>query len=292
MKNKIDNQMEKRRYIDIDALSEKIVENKSKSTNYLSNNEFTNTSISSKINSKIETNNINDSCKKSFYSLLNYIKNNIIFIVLLSTLIKIIIHFFIFPTEVSYINTNKKIFIQTEQEDREAIFQENYDELEKKYNKKELIILGDNLYYYPEEKKRVSIAKHIESTFSDKTWLFPCILFLLVLVWIMNNSEKRKNDLYSYLLPKNPLLVIVFFGFLIILNSILEKTEKIIELSQIAVMDANTAVDIAEKSLKIAENASSEAEDAYSIAEDANDIAEDANNMAEDASSVVEDIFN
>jgi len=277
--------MEKRRYIDIDALTEKIEENKSKSTNYLSNNEFTNTIISSRINSKIETNNIYDSSKKSFYSLLNYIKNNIIFIVLLSILIKIIIHFFIFPTEVSYINTNKKIFIQTEQKDRRLIFQKNYEELEKKYNKKELIILGDNLYYYPEEKKRVSIAKHIESTFSVKIWLFPCILFLLVLVWIMSINEKRKNDLYSSLFSKNYILIIVFFVFLITLNSILEITEKIIELSQIAVMDANTAIDIAEKSLKIAENASNEAEDAYSMAID-------ANSMAEDASSVVEDIFN
>ncbi len=278
MKNNNGIKMEKRKYLDIDILSEKIEENKLKSQNYLSNNESQNTTISNKITSKTETNITNDSSKKRFYSLIKYIKDNIILIVLLSTLIKITIHFFIFPTEVSYINTNKKIFIQTKREDLRFIYQKNYKELEKKFNKKELIILGDNLYFYPEEKKRDSIAKHIQSTFSDKIWLFPCILFFLALLWIINSNQKHKNNLFSSIFSKNGILYIVFFTLIIILNSIYEKTEKIIELSQIAVMDANTAIDLAEKSLKIAENASNNAEEAYS--------------MAEDASSEAEDIFN
>lgn len=282
-KNKIDNQIKKRKYLEIDILSSGIEEeekiNSVQNKSFFLNNDYTNNSDS---NTSINNNNSKNKSdtmvgfnKKFFLNFVNIIKNNIISFILLTTLLKIIVHFFIFPTEIIYINTSKKVYIQVDGTDRLILKRKNYHELERKYNKKGLIIIGDNVFYYPKEKERISIAKHIESTFSDRLWLFPCIFVLLVLLWIINNNEKNKDKLFSILFSKNRILIITFFIFLILLFSIYEKTEKIKELSQAAILDANIAVDIAEESLKTAKDASSEAEEASSIAEEASSMAEE-----------------
>lgn len=282
-KNKIDNQIKKRKYLEIDILSSAIEEEKINSVqnkSFFLNNDYTNnsdsnTSINNNNNSKNKSDTMFGSNKKNYSNFVNIIKNNIISFILLTTLLKIIVHFFIFPTEIIYINTSKKIYIQVDGTDRLILKRKNYHELERKYNKKGLIIIGDNVFYYPKEKERISIAKHVESTFSDRLWLFPCIFVLLVLLWIINNNEKNMHNLFSILFSKNRILIITFFIFLILLFSIYEKTEKIKELSQAAVLDANIAVDIAEESLKTAKDASSEAEEASSIAEEASSMAEE-----------------
>jgi len=209
----------------------------------------------------------NSETNKNFNKISNFsiIKKTISFI-FITILLKIIVHFFIFPTEITYTNTNKKVYVQVDAKDMSSIRRKNYHQLERKYNKKGLIILGENVFYYPKEKERASIAKHIEYTFTDRQWLFPCVSVLLL--WIINNNKKNNFNLFSDLFSKNIILIITLIVFSMLLLNIYEKTEKIKELSQAAISEASIAVNIAEESLSIAKNASSEAEEASSMAED------------------------
>ena len=102
-KNKIDNQIKKRKYLEIDILSSAIEEEKINSVqnksfflnNDYSNNSDSNTSINNN-NSKNKSDIMVGFNKKFFLNFVNFIKNNIISFILLTTLLKIIVHFFIF----------------------------------------------------------------------------------------------------------------------------------------------------------------------------------------------------
>jgi hypothetical protein len=146
---------------------------------------------------------IKNSKKINFVKMIMSEKKNIVSLILLTVVLKIIVHFFVFPTEILVLNTDKKIHIQCFKYSRSGrdyynesndIQDKNYKALEKRYKiKGQLIITGDEVYYYPKEKEKVCLAKHIEETFTQKLWLFPWVIFLLLLLfWIDNKSEKDK----------------------------------------------------------------------------------------------------
>ena len=121
-------------------------------------------------------------------------KKKIVSFIVLTVVLKILVHFSIFPTEILVLNTDKKIQIPTSYDEKyNEIRSKDYRALEKKYkiNGQIIIISEDEVYYYPNEKEKVSLAKHIEETFTKKLLLFPWVIFLLLfLFWINNKSAK------------------------------------------------------------------------------------------------------
>ena len=168
---------------------------------------------------------IKDSKKINFVKKIMREKKNIVLFILLTIVIKIIVHFFVFPTEILVLNTDKKIHIQLDGYD--FIIYENFKALEKKYkiNGQIIITKDEEVFYYPKEKEKVSLAKHIEETFTQKLWLFPWVIFLLLLLfWVDNKSEKDKvNDIenkrnFSYYLSNKNfkfflLILLIFYNF-------------------------------------------------------------------------------
>jgi hypothetical protein len=140
---------------------------------------------------------IKNSKKINFVKMIMSEKKNIVSFILLTVVLKIIVHFFVFPTEILVLNTDKKIHIQLTDFYDSDIYKKNFKALEKRYKiNGQIIITKDReLFYYPKEKEKVSLAKHIEETFTQKLWLFPWVIFLLLLLfWIDNKSEKDKLD--------------------------------------------------------------------------------------------------
>ena len=179
---------------------------------------------------------IKNSKKLNFVKMIMREKKNIVSLILLTVVIKIIVHFFVFPTEILVLNTDKKIHIQCFKypqatydynNELDAIREKNFKALEKRYkiNGQIIITKDEEVFYYPKEKEKVSLAKHIEETFTQKLWLFPWVIFLLLLLfWIDNKSEKDKvNDIEnkrnfsSYLSNKNfkffLLILLIFYNF-------------------------------------------------------------------------------
>lgn len=146
-------------------------------------------SIKSKNESKKESNKIN-----TLQRLINE-KKKISLFILVVIFLKILIHFFIFPTETLVLNIDKKVFVA--KSDREIrIIKRGYGDND--FNGNKLIVFGDSVFYYPKEKVKVSIAEHIYMTFSEKVWLFPCIIILLLLLlWIYNKTELENNKKHN-----------------------------------------------------------------------------------------------
>jgi hypothetical protein len=140
-------------------------------------------------------------------------KKNIVSLILLTVVIKIIVHFFVFPTEVIVTNTDKKIYVYKNRLELMRL-KRGYDFIEKGNN---LIVNGESVFYYPKEKEKVSLAKHIEETFTQKLWLFPWVIFLLLLLfWINYKSDKdksndtiKKHNFSSYLSKQNIIVILL-----------------------------------------------------------------------------------
>jgi hypothetical protein len=118
----------------------------------------------------------------------------IVLFILVTLFLKIIVHFFLFPTEVLRTNTDKKIYVQITP--RQWYFQSHpiY---------KNLIFEGTQssprAFYYPKELIKESIEKHIGSTFTAKLWLFPSILiFIFLLIWIFSENISKSNFYNKY----------------------------------------------------------------------------------------------
>ena len=110
-------------------------------------------------------------------------KKKITLFILVTLFVKIVIHFFIFPTETLTLNIDKKVYVQALTWDDMVKIKEGIGYDDKNGNK--LIVYGNNFFYYPKELKKVSVGEHISMTFSEKLWLFPCIIILLLsLFWI------------------------------------------------------------------------------------------------------------
>lgn len=158
-----------------------------------------------KDNSEINNDDILNSKKMNFLTFISKNKKNIISFILLAFLLKVLVHFFIFPTEKTILNTDKKVFVQvTNYEDRLNI-KRGIGTIDNKGNK--LIVFGDNYFYYPKEQKKVSIEEHINMIFTEKQWIFPCIIILMLLIkWLNQESVKdekseadKKHNFLSYL---------------------------------------------------------------------------------------------
>ena len=123
-------------------------------------------------------------------------KKKITLFILVTLLVKIVIHFFIFPTETLVLNIDKKVFVQALTYDDRMDIRQGIGHDDKNGNK--LIVYGNNFFYYPKELKKVSIAEHINMTFAGKLWLFPCIIILLLLLlWINNKTELKDNKKHN-----------------------------------------------------------------------------------------------
>jgi preprotein translocase subunit SecF len=202
-----------------------------------------NTKTSNNFNSSVSNIDLIKNSKKiNFVKMIMCEKKKIVSFILFTVVLKIIVHFFVFPTEILVLNTNKKIQIQlTSSIDNDdwnneirEIRQKNYKALEKRYKiKGQIIITGDEVYYYPNEKEKVSVAKHIEETFTQKLWLFPWVICLLLfLFWINNKSVKDKlNDTnkkhnFSSYFSKQYIIVILLLSVSIVSNIYLFTTNE------------------------------------------------------------------
>jgi hypothetical protein len=249
-----------------------------------------NTKPSNNFNSSVSNIDLIKNSKKiNFVKMIMCEKKKIVSFILLTIVLKILVHFFVFPTEILVLNTNKKIQIQlTSSIDNDdwnneirEIRQKNYKALEKRYKiKGQIIITGDEVYYYPNEKEKVSVAKHIEETFTQKLWLFPWVICLLLfLFWINNKSVKDKlNDTnkkhnFSSYFSKQYIIVILLLSVSIASNIYLFTTNEAsnnIEKTSGYADDAQSYMNKAEEYMKSAEeymnNAAKSAQEAEEFA--------------------------
>lgn len=223
------------------------------------------------------------SMKKNYIKIIMREKKRIVVFVLLTIIIKIFVHFFIYPTEILVLNTDKKIQIPTSYDEKyNEIRRKDYRALEKKYkiNGQIIIISEDEVYYYPNEKEKVSLAKHIEETFTKKLLLFPWVIFLLLfLFWINNKSAKdklnninKKHNFSSYF-SKQYIIVILLLSVSIASNIYLFTTNEAsnnIEKTSGYANDAQSYMNKAEEYMKSAEeymnNAAQSAQEAEEFA--------------------------
>lgn len=174
-------------------------------------------------NSEINNDDILNSKKMNFLTFISKNKKNIISFILLGLLLKVLVHFFIFPTEKTILNTDKKVFVQvTSYKDRLNI-KLGLGTIDNKGNK--LIVFGDNYFYYPKEQRKVSIEEHINMIFTEKQWIFPCIIILMLLIkWLNQESVKdekseanKKHNFLSYLSKINltifSLVILIAYNF-------------------------------------------------------------------------------
>lgn len=145
-------------------------------------------------------------------------KKKITLFIIVSIFVKIVIHFFIFPTETLILNTDKKVFVaKSEREIR--IIKRGYGDND--FNGNKLIVFGDSVFYYPKEKVKVSIEEHIYMTFTERVWLFPCIIILLLsLFWINNKAdiENNKKQNFSSHFSKLNIIIILLLSLSIVSN--------------------------------------------------------------------------
>jgi hypothetical protein len=249
----------------------------------------------------ISSNNIEllkDSKKKKNIKLIMREKKRIVLFILLTVVIKIIVHFFVFPTEVIVTNTDKKIYVY--KDIRELMRLKRGYDINKKSNN--LIVNGDSVFYYPKEKEKVSLAKHIEETFTQKLWLFPWVIFLLLLsFWINYKSDKDKSNFtkkkhnFSYLSKQN-IIVTLLLSLSISSNIYLFikiNKDNIPKVDQKTVSNEDTG--IIKSNNYSADEASSSAEEASNYVEEASGYADDAQsymNSAEEYMNNAEDYMN
>ncbi|MBP6754767.1 MAG: DnaJ domain-containing protein [Bacteroidia bacterium] len=242
----------------------------------INNSKIKPTSSSNSIKSKNESK--KESNKISILQRLINEKKKISLFILVVIFLKIFIHFFIFPTEKTILNTDKKVFVQTTISDKYYIRRgQGKDDV----NGNKLIVYGDNFFYYPKELKKVSIAEHINMTFAEKLWLFPCIIILLLLLfWINNKTElenNKKQNLSSYFSKQN-IIIILLLSLSISSNVYLF----------IKINDDNSLTD--NKKTVSSEDIVNTKSNNYS-ADEASGSAEEANSSSEDASSYAEDAY-
>ena len=233
---------------------------------------------------------IKNSKKKNFVKMIMCEKKKIVSFIVLTVVLKILVHFFIYPTEILVLNTDKKIQIPENasrnntddiNEERWSIHDKDYKALEKRYKiNGQIIIIGDEVYYYPNEKEKVSLAKHIEETFTQKLLIFPWVIFLLLfLLWINNKSAKdklnninKKHNFSSYF-SKQYIIVILLLSVSIASNIYLFTTNEAsnnIEKTSGYANDAQSYMIKAEEYMKSAEeymnNAAQSAQEAEEFA--------------------------
>ena len=146
-------------------------------------------------------------------------KKKIILFILVTLFVKIVIHFFIFPTETLVLNIDKKVFVQALTYDDRIHIRQGIGHDDKNGNK--LIVYGNNFFYYPKELKKVSVGEHISMTFSEKLWLFPCIIILLLsLFWINNKAdiENNKKQNFSSHFSKLNIIILLLLSLSIVSN--------------------------------------------------------------------------
>ncbi|MEO0036986.1 MAG: DnaJ domain [Bacteroidota bacterium] len=170
-------------------------------------------------NSDITNGNILDSKKMDFSNLFSKNKKKIISFILLTFFFKVLVHFFIFPTEKTILNTDKKVFVQVSNYGDILKIRRGIGKIDNKGNK--LIVFGDNYFYYPKEQKKLSIEEHITMIFKEKQWIFPCIIILMLfIVWInqdsvkVDKSDSKKKSKFSSYLSKINLIIFSIVGLI------------------------------------------------------------------------------
>ena len=145
-------------------------------------------------------------------------KKKITLFFLVAIFAKIVIHFFIFPTETFILNTDKKVFVA--KSDREIrLIKRGYGD--NNFNGNKLIVFGDSVFYYPKEKVKVSIEEHIYMTFIERVWLFPSIIILLLLLFWINYKPELENDKkqnFSSHFSKLNIIIILLLSLSIVSN--------------------------------------------------------------------------
>jgi hypothetical protein len=251
----------------------------------------TNTQPSNNFNSSENNSDlIKNSKEKNFVKMIICEKKKIVSFIVLTVVLKILVHFFIYPTEILVLNTDKKIQIpenasrnntDDRNEELRSIYDKDYKALEKRYKiNGQIIIIGHEVYYYPNEKEKVSLAKHIQETFTQKLLIFPWVIFLLLfLFWINNKSAKdklnnnnKKHNFSSYF-SKQYIIVILLLSVSIASNIYLFTTNEVsnnIEKTSGYANDAQSYMIKAEEYMKSAEeymnNAAQSAQEAEEFA--------------------------
>ena len=148
--------------------------------------------------------------KKMFTYIFNT-KRNILTFVILAFILKLVLHFFIFPETEKVVNYDKKIYTNTQTRDYYTF---NNDSLIKNTSKNQLLYIlrnsggsikpttkngqeyiyenrvcdtcGDSIFYYPKEIHFLSFRVHIQNILTIKPYIFfisICILLLLVILF-------------------------------------------------------------------------------------------------------------
>ena len=224
-------------------------------------------------------------------------KKKITLFILVTLFVKIVIHFFIFPTETLVLNINKKVFVQALTYDDRINIRQGIGHDDKNGNK--LIVYGNNFFYYPRELKKVSIAEHIYMTFTERVWLLPFIIILLLLLfWINNKTElenNKKQNFSSYFSKQNIIIILllslsigsnVYLFIKINEDNSLTDYKKTVSIENIGNIKSNNYS---------ADEASSSADEAKSSVDEASGYADDAQsymNSAEEYMNNAEEYMN
>ena len=158
----------------------------------------------------METNNLTDYIIKR--------KRNILTFVLLIILIKLIVHFFIYPIQEGTVNYDKEIIHESFStyylRNKENIFTKDSLGFLEKYTGSQgnfaNIISGygtlftkngeeirmkrkDFAFYYPKEYRSADFATHLQNLFKDKLWIFGMLFgIMLLLVFLFNDKIKAR----------------------------------------------------------------------------------------------------
>ena len=132
--------------------------------------------------------------KNRFTFLINRKRNIITFIVLV-IILKLVLHFSLFPETEQIVNIDKKIHVS-----KHVYINIRTNNLEFngvngiRYDANDLIrINGDELFYYPKELKSLSFKTHLQQIFRDKLYLFfISILTLSLVVFLFNDKIKAR----------------------------------------------------------------------------------------------------
>lgn len=266
-----------------------------KNSNTKPSNNFNNSESNSEL--------IKNSMKINFGKIIMSEKKNIVLFILLTVVIKIIVHFFVFPTEVIVTNTDKKIYVYKDIRELRRL-KRGYD-INKKSN--HLIVQGNSVFYYPKEKEKASLANHIEEAFTQKLWLFPWVIFLLLLLfWIFNKSEKdklndsKKNNFSSYLTIQNIIIILlsvslgsnIYLHIKINSDNIHKVDKKTVSNIDSGITNSNNSSDEAKSYADEASGYADDAESYMNSAEEYMNSAEEYMNNAEQSAQEAEEFAN
>ena len=131
--------------------------------------------------------------KNRFTFLINRKRNIITFIVLV-IILKLVLHFSLFPETEQIVNIDKKVYISKSDFLLSKFRGNSYKINGIKYEFKDIIYYNEGSYfYYPKELKSLSFKTHLQQIFRDKLYLFfISILTLSLVVFLFNDKIKAR----------------------------------------------------------------------------------------------------